>query len=169
MSLRRIRTPVEQLQPFEQGRNVGLREAGWTYQWIAAHVGHNVLVECRCVQQWSVKHSHTRRPSSGRPHSTDPRQDRHIGRTTMAAASKEEIRAQVAPAMSPRTTGNSLLAAGLRQRVPLTMLPLTSRHRQARLLWCRERVDWRLEWRSIVFSDESRCCLYASDGLTHVR
>ena len=36
-------------------------------------------------------------------------------------------------------------------------------------LWCRERVDWRMEWRSVVFSDESRFCLYASDGHTRVR
>ena len=35
-------TPVEQFQPFERGRIVGLREAGWTYRRIAAHVGHTV-------------------------------------------------------------------------------------------------------------------------------
>ena len=34
----------------------------------------------------------------------------------------------------------------------------TPRHRQAQLLWCRERVEWRVEWRSVVFSDESRFC-----------
>ena len=45
--------PVEQLQPFEQGCIVGMEEAGWTYWWIAAHVGHNVLLVCRCFQQWS--------------------------------------------------------------------------------------------------------------------
>ena len=42
MLRRRIRTPVEQLQPFERGRIVRLREAGWTYRRIAAHVGYNV-------------------------------------------------------------------------------------------------------------------------------
>ena len=31
-----------------------------------------------------------------------------------------------------------------------------------RILWCRERVDRRVKWRSVVFSDESRFCLYAS-------
>ena len=29
----------------------------------------------RCFQQWSVEHSHTRRPVSGRPRRTDTRQD----------------------------------------------------------------------------------------------
>ena len=43
MPHRQVRTPVEQLQPFEWGRIVGLWEAGWTYRRIAAHVGHNVF------------------------------------------------------------------------------------------------------------------------------
>ena len=58
MPHRRVRTPVEQLQPFERGRIVVLREAGCTYRRIAAHEGHNVSVVCRCFQQWSVEHSY---------------------------------------------------------------------------------------------------------------
>ena len=42
MPRRRVHTPVEQLQPFERGRTVALREARWTYRRIAAHVVHNV-------------------------------------------------------------------------------------------------------------------------------
>ena len=49
-------------------------------------------------------------------------------------------------------------------RVPLARWPLTTWHSQAWLLWCHERVDWRVEWHSAVFTDESRFCLYASDG-----
>ena len=60
-------------------------------------------------------------------------------------------------------------AAGLRSHVPLTRLPLTSQHCQAQLLWCRERHDWKVKWCSVVFSDESRLCLYVSDGCTRVR
>ena len=84
-------------------------------------------------------------------------------------ASREEMRAHVASAVSPRTNGNHLLAAGLRSRVPLARLPLTPRHRQARILWCHERVYWRMKWSFVVFSDESRLCLYVSDGHTFVR
>ena len=71
MLLRRVCTPVIQLQPFARGHIVGLREAGWTYRRIAAHVGHNLSVECRCFQQWSVVHSHSCTPGFGRPCSTD--------------------------------------------------------------------------------------------------
>ena len=79
---------------------------------------------CRCFQQWSVEHSNTRRPGSGRLRSTDKRQDGHIVWAAVAA-SREEIRAHVAPAVSLRTIGNRLLAAGLRLRVPLARLPLS--------------------------------------------
>ena len=54
------------------------------------------------------------------------------------------------------------------RNVHLARLPLTPQHHQAWLLWCRERVDWRVEWRSVHFSDESNFCLYASDGRTRV-
>ena len=62
-----------------------------------------------------------------------------------------------------------LFASGFRSRVPVARLPLTPRHRQARLLWYRERVDWSVEWRSVVFSVNSRFCQYASDGRTRLR
>ena len=75
----------------------------------------------------------------------------------------------VAPIVSARNTGNHLLTAGLRSRVPLTRLPLIPQNHQAQLFWCRKIFDWRVEWRSVVFSDEGRLCLYANDGRTRVR
>ena len=118
-----------------------------------------------------MKHSDNRRPGSGWPQSIDARQDRHIVRAAVAAgtASREEIRAHVAPAESPRSIGNRLLAAGLTYRVHVSRLPPAPRHRQARLLWLGERVEWRVGWHYVVFIDECRFCLYSSDGRTSVR
>ena len=70
--------------------------------------------------------------------------------------------------MSPRTIRNCLLTAGLRSRMPLARLLLAPHHHQARLLWCHERVNWRVKWHSVVFSDASRFVLYASDGHARV-
>ena len=110
-----------------------------------------------------MEHSHTRRPGSGRP------RIRGTSRSTHCACSGGRLKSiqggnQVtyAPAVSPRTIVNRLLAAGLRSGVSLARLPLTPQYRQARLRWCCESVDWRVEWRSVVFSDESRFCVYAS-------
>ena len=154
MPRRRVHTPLEQLQPFELGHIVGLREAGWPYRRIAACVGHNVSVVCRCFQQWSVEHSHARRPGSGLLRSTDVRYDRCRVRAVVAArtGSRDEIRAHVAPVVASRTIDIRLLAAGLTSCVPLANLPLTPRQCQARLLCC-ESVDWRVEWRSVVLND----------------
>ena len=62
-----------------------------------------------------------------------------------------------------------MLSTGLRSRLTPARLPLTPRHRQAWLLWFRERVDLRVEWHSAVFSDESSFCLYTSNRHTRVR
>ena len=111
------------------------------------------------------------RPGSGRSLSKDACQDQRIVRAAEAAqtATREEIWEYVTLTVSPRTIRNYLLAAKLRSYVPLARLPLTPRHGQAQLLWCRERVDWRVERRSVVFSDESRFCLYGSYGHAQVR
>ena len=69
----------------KRGRIVSLREAGWTYRWIVAHVEHNMSVVCRCFQEWSMEHSDTRRQRSGRPRSTDTRHDRRIVRAAVNA------------------------------------------------------------------------------------
>ena len=73
-----------------------------------------------------MKNSNIRRLGSGRLPSRDARQDRRNMSAVVAArtASKEEMLANVAPAVSPRTIGKLLLAAGLRSRVPLVKLPL---------------------------------------------
>ena len=187
MPRRRVRNPVEQLQPFEWGRIVDLRQAGWTYRQITSHVGHNVSVMCRCLR-WSMEHSHTHRPGSG--HLVFAATDRcHLlqfriqGRVVQTHVKIDELCEQrwppeqhlgkksgyhVEPSVSLRTIGNRLLAAGLRSRVPLARLPLTPQH-QARVLWFLERVDWRVDWRPDVCSYENSSYLCASDGRTRLR
>ena len=102
MSRRQVCPPIEHIRPLERGRAVGLWKLDGYILRIAAYVWHNVSVVCCYFQQWSVEHPHTRRSGSGRPHSTDSRQDRRIVRIAVAArtASREDIRAYVAHAVS---------------------------------------------------------------------
>ena len=51
----------------------------------------------------------------------------------------------------------------------MARLQLITRHSQEWLLSCLERVDWRVEWCTVVFSHESDFCLLASYGLIRVR
>ena len=144
------RRQVKQLQPFERGRIVGLRETEWTYRRIAAHVGHNVSVVCRCFQQWSVEHSHTRRPGSERPRS---RLQTHVNIDAL-------YEQWWPPEQHPGKKSEHMLLLLCHQRplgtvclqqdsAHVCLWPVYHLHRQARLLWCRETVDWRVEWRSV--------------------
>ena len=117
---------------------------------------------CRCFQQWVLEHSHTNKPGSGRHCASSFGCRNSIqGRnpdTKVHLLCHKDCWEYSACSRSQSTCAYSI-----------SRLPLTLRHHQTRLLWCRESVDWRVEWRSVVFSDESRFCLYASGGRTSVR
>ena len=140
MLRRRVHTPVE------QGCIVGLQEAGWTYQQIAAHVGTmyhwcaaafcdqvldghkvqmHIKIDALCKQQWPPK--------------------QHPGKNSGYML--------------------HLLTVRLRLCLPLARLPLRPWHHQVRLL---VKVNWRMEWHFAVFSDENMFSLYASNGRTSV-
>ncbi|RZC39201.1 hypothetical protein BDFB_002779 [Asbolus verrucosus] len=46
---------------------------------------------------------------------------------------------------------------------PHLVLLLTALHRQQHLDWCRERLQWNLQRRQVVFGDKSRFCLEMLD------
>ncbi|GBM94183.1 hypothetical protein AVEN_100403-1 [Araneus ventricosus] len=84
-------------------------------------------------------------------------------------ASGAEIQAAVGNTVTKRTVTNRLLQGQLRTRRPVACIPLTPNHCRLRCEWCQARAHWSTEWRSVVFSDESRFCHGASDGRMLVR
>ncbi|GBN18814.1 hypothetical protein AVEN_167375-1 [Araneus ventricosus] len=99
MPLRRRRSHYQQLNEFERGRVVGLREGGFSFRDIAERLGRNVSTAHDCWQQWSREGTASRRPGSGRPRGTTKREDRHVRRMVVAhrTASAAEIRVAVTP------------------------------------------------------------------------
>ncbi|GBN42152.1 Transposable element Tc1 transposase, partial [Araneus ventricosus] len=73
----------------------------------------------------------------------------------------------------PMPGGNPMMMNGMMRpgtmAVPPACIPLTPNHCRLRCEWSRARAHWRTEWRSVVFSDESRFCLCASDGRVVVK
>ena len=115
--------PVVAIQPFEQGRIIGLREAGMD-------------ISTDCCTCWTQCIGDVAVFSSGMwniPTLVDQVLDNRIVQTqakidtvrSAATTSREEIRTRVALAVPPRTIGNHLLAAELRSHVPLARLLLT--------------------------------------------
>ncbi|GBL95403.1 hypothetical protein AVEN_154805-1 [Araneus ventricosus] len=71
-------------------------------------------------------------------------------------ASAAEIRAAVGTTVTQR---NRLLQGQLRARRPVACIPLTPNHCRLLSEWCQARAHWRMDWRSLVFSDESSSAL----------
>ena len=130
---------------------------------------HSISVMCRRFQQWSVKLSHIRRQCSGRPRSTNALQDRCILWADVAAptAFKEEIRAHVAPAVSPRTIGNFCLQQDSDHVCFWPGCHLhndTAKHGYSRVV-----KEWTGDRNDVLLSSVMRVgCVYASDGRTTV-
>ncbi|GFR69272.1 transposable element Tcb1 transposase [Elysia marginata] len=114
------------------------------------------------------------RPRSGRPRCTRQRQDRklirnHIkNRFLSASASSRQTRRIKNQRISANTVRRRLSTSSLRARHPYIGPILTQRHRHQRTLWAQEHSAWDgIQWRSVVFSDESQFCIGHADG--HVR
>ncbi|GBN76927.1 hypothetical protein AVEN_200071-1 [Araneus ventricosus] len=171
MPLRRRRCDYQQLTEFERYRVVGIREGGFSFRDVSERIGRNVSTVHDFWQQWSREGTASSRKGSGRPRGTAEREDRRVRRLSVAhrTASSAEFRAAVGNTVTQRTVTNHLLQGQLGAIRPVACILLTSNHCRLRREWCQASAHWRTEWRSVVFSDESRFCLGASDGRVLVR
>ncbi|GFV83835.1 transposable element Tcb1 transposase [Trichonephila clavipes] len=97
--------------------------------------------------------------SMGWQRGTTGREDNRTWSTAVA-----EIRSLVGTTVTQRTVRNRILQRQLRDRRFVTRIPLNLSHCRLRRRWCQAKALTRIEWRSIVCSDESRFCLGTSDG-----
>ena len=164
-----------QLNDFERGRIIGMREAGLSIRDIAARVNRNVATVMRCWSRWSEEGVHQRRPGSGRPRRTSDREERRLrllakrDRFSTTRSIAIDWMTGTGPRMSMSSVYRRIKSYGLHSYRPFLCLPLTPLHCTRRLEWSNERANWMHEWHQIVFSDESRFCLWAHDGRRRVR
>jgi hypothetical protein len=100
----------------------------------------------------------------------DDRDDRFLRLTALrtrhctARLLQNEMLAARDVEISLQTVRNRLREDNIRARVPARAPQLTRQHRVARLAFAREHVNWDIgDWQNVMFSDESRFCLYAND------
>ena len=150
-------------------------EAGASNEDVAAQLGSSVqavrILRRRFVQTGSTEDL----PRSSRPCVTTPAQDHYIlnqhlrncSLTVTATASVSPGTHN--PRISAQTVQNCLAENNLRARRPYVRTVLTDRHRRDRLQWADRHINWtRQDWRTILFSDESRFALSNIEGRIRV-
>ncbi|GFX75828.1 transposable element Tcb2 transposase [Trichonephila clavipes] len=174
MPRRRKGAKFEQISEFEQGRIVGLCEAGLSYRAVAARVQRNSSTIMRVSKQWTDEDRTARKSGSGPRNVTSARDDRRLVRMaqTDRTASSRQLAAQWSTAtgvsLSAPSIRRLLLQRGLRARIPLYRIPLTQNHHRLRLQWANVHRSWRADWQQVVFSDKSRFNLWHHDDRIRV-
>ena len=153
---------------------LALNQAGFTSRQIATRLNCNQSTVIRLVQRNQHTGSVADRPRPGQPRVTTPADDRHIvlahlrNRFLPASETARALRERRGP-VAPNTVRNRLSAAGLQARRPYVGPPLTAQRRLRRLQWARahHRIT-RLQWNSVLFTDESRFSMSVADGRIRV-
>ena len=116
------------------------------------------------------------RKRSGRPKPTTPRQDRLLYRMSrqnrfyLSETLRTHLRDNHRIRVSRQLVNSRLLQARLGSRRPAKRPRLTLHHKRKRLDWARQRQAWRLRnWRTVLWTDESRFCLYHMDSRARIR
>ncbi|KFM70818.1 Transposable element Tcb2 transposase, partial [Stegodyphus mimosarum] len=161
-----------QLEMFAKGRIVGMLESGRSQTEVSRILNVNQSVISRLWQRFQrTGDSVTRRPVSGRPRVTTPRQDRYLvisarrqrGSTAIALGSALTVATGIR--ISRQTVYRRLNHAGLYVRRPTVCISLTSAQKRARLNWSLKHQHWSVgEWANVMFSDESRFSLMSTDA-----
>ncbi|RZB49909.1 DDE Tnp 1 7 and/or HTH Tnp Tc3 2 domain containing protein [Asbolus verrucosus] len=143
---------------FQKSQVVALKNQGVSYRIIGRQIGCNVMTVMRWWTRWTEEANVRRRNESG------VALECHLHVKINVFYNKSNWK--------PLDCGyraSKIRSFGLRSYRPLLTLPLTPEHRARRLEWCRERSHWVQEWDHVVFSNESRFCLWTHDGRKRVR
>jgi transposase len=147
-------------------RAIGRLEAGQSQAEVARWLNVSRSVVPRLWNQFQQSQTASRRYSPGRPRITSARDDRYL--RISALRNMRDTPTQLRYALSS-STGTLVSASTVRRRLhegglyarrPVVCVPLTPRHKRERLNWARLHVGWtQNQWRSILFTDESRFAL----------
>ncbi|GFR97705.1 transposable element Tcb1 transposase [Elysia marginata] len=166
---------MPRLSEVNRHRALGLLQAGLPTSEISLRMNVNRTTIFRLRQRLHEMDTVSDQPRSGRPSCTTQRQDRNLVRNHVnnrflsASASSRETRGRINQRMSANTVRRRLSTSGQSARRTYIGPILAQRHRHQRTLWAQERAAWgRIQWRSVVFSDESRFCIDLADGRVRV-
>ncbi|XP_072392409.1 uncharacterized protein [Diabrotica undecimpunctata] len=149
---------------------VVLHEEGWSYRHLGERFGVHHISVSRMMERYRETGSHCRRPVQGRHRVTTSVQDRFLRLRTLRQrfVTTRSLQSQLEDVhnirISCETVRQRLKEGNLVNRIPARGPALTVAHRRKRLEFVRNHIHW-LEagWNRVLFTDESRFCLYNCD------
>lgn len=159
----------------DSAKAVALVEDGRSLRYVARllHCTHTAVR--KCVQRFRETGRNTRRPGSGKKRKTTAADDRFVtlrmlrNRTSTSVEARNQLREVRGVNVSVWTVRRRLAEVGLTACRPAHGPKLLPRHRTARLQFAHNHLAWTLaQWKAVLFTDESRFCLYSSDGRQRV-
>jgi transposase len=159
----------------DSARAIALVHVGFSIREAANSLGFARSSVHRAVLRFRQTGGYTRRPGSGRRRSTSARDNRYItmlslrNRHMTAVKIRNQLERVREVNVNERTVRRRLGEANLGAYRPATGPELLRGHRVSRLLFAQEHLNWNLEqWKSVLFSDESRFALRSPDGRARV-
>lgn len=150
---------------------VALIEAGHNQSQVARQLNLSRYAVRRVYQRYQETGSYSRRRGSGRKRATSHRDDRFLltsslrNRRLNAVQLGQQLQEVREVEISRWTVRRRLAEGGLTAHRPAIGPKLTPAHRQARLQFAREHLNWTMnQWGTVLFSDECRMCLHGNDG-----
>ena len=159
----------------DKARIVALLEDGHNKSYVSRTLGFPRSTVRDTWDRYIERGNFSRRRGSGRPRITTVADDRFLlirslrDRRTNSVSLKNDLQMVRRVRISEDTVRRRLNEAGLRSRRPAKTQRLLRRHRRDRLRFARLHVNWTVEqWSNVLFTDESRVCLWSPDGRERV-
>lgn len=159
----------------EAAQVVTLLQEGLSQRVVARRLNLSRSAVRRVYARFLETGQYRRRSGSGRHRVTSQRDDRFIvtsalrNRHLSGVDLQRRLREVRGVAISDSTVRRRLREQNLRPHKPASGPQLTTAHRQARLEFARNHLNWTIDqWASVLFSDECRMTLYGSDGRRNV-
>ena len=163
------------LSEAELWRAVGMAEQGARHREIGEVFGVDHTVITRAWARFQQHGTPVRRHGGGRTRMTTEAEDRFLviqarrNRFATATQLRSDLQNASGVRVSTQTIRTRLHESGLRSRRPCIRIPLSRDHCRLRYDWAMDHVGWsRMDWRPVLFSDESRYCLDYTDRRARV-
>lgn len=160
---------------FEAAQVIALLQTGMRQCNVARQLNLSRFSIRRVFQRFQETGGYVRRHGSGRRRCTSERDDRFIVSTSLrnrfynAVEVRQHLRATRRTTVSVSTVRRRLKEKKITAKRAATSPKLTAQHRRARLQFAREHIHWTLDqWRTVLFSDETRVSLFCNDRRARV-